>query len=348
MRRVLAAAAIDRLGWPTYRDAGILDLHGVATEVEQTDLSTEASADVHHQATLLRAWDQKYTQLKPGGFTGSVSTLRNDEVKLFREKMNRAVFQVGALPVTKLAFGLPLRAAGHSYICGEEGTGHSLLVFSGRSGFEFLSPEDFEFYGVEIDTAASDDPVFLAMVGALEKAIVSSSRAIRLDRARTGKLGRLLGATLCEEGIGERLQAWPDHATAFNRGLVGWILDMLQAAPPAPDRPPMRHWDTIAAIRQLVSRNSCCPSSVAELTVALGVSRRTLQNACQEIVGLSPIQYLRALRLSEARRMMEQSRSVTEVATQFGFWHLSYFARDYHAMFGELPSKTLERVRACQ
>lgn len=318
--------------------------------MEQADLSTEASADVHHQATLLRAWDQKYTQLRSGGFTGSVSTLRNGGVKLFREQMNRAVFQMGALPATKLGFGLPVRAAGRSYICGEEGNGHSLLVFSGRSGFEFLSPDDFEFYGIEIDTSASasDDPVFLAMVRTLEDVITSSSRAIRLDAARLGKLGRLLGATLSEEGIGDRLQTWPDHAAAFNRGLVGWILDMLQAAPPESDNPPMRHWDTITAIRQLVSQSSSCPSSVAELTVELGVSRRTLQNACQEIVGLSPVQYLRALRLSEARRMMEQSRSVTEVATQFGFWHLSYFARDYHAMFGELPSKTLERVRTCQ
>ena len=316
--------------------------------MEQADLSTEASADVHHQATLLRAWDQKYTQLKPGGFTGSVSTLRNGEVKLFCEQMNRAVFQMGALPVTKLAFGLPVRAAGHSYICGEDGAGHSLLVFSGRSGFEFLSPEDFEFYGIEIDTATSDDPVFLAMAGVLAEAIASSSRAIRLDAARAGKLGRLLGATLGEEEIGERLQSWPVFTTAFNRGLVGWILDMLQVATPEQARPPMRHWDTIAAIRELVVGSSCCPSSVAELSMELGLSRRTLQNACQEIVGLSPVQYLRALRLSEVRRTMARSRSVTEVATQFGFWHLSYFARDYHAMFGELPSKTLERVRTCQ
>ncbi len=110
----------------------------------------------------------------------------------------------------------------------------------------------------------------------------------------------------------------------------------------------MRHWDTIAEIRQLVTEGACCPLSVAELTVELGLSRRTLQNACQEIVGLSPVQYLRALRLGEARRMMGRAASVTEVATQFGFWHLGYFARDYHTMFGELPSKTLERVRRRQ
>ncbi len=304
--------------------------------------------DVHHQATLLHAWDQEYTQLRPGSFTGSVSTLRNGGVKLFSERMNRAIFQMGALPAPRLAFGLPIRAAGRNYICGEEGNDHSLLVFSGSSGFEFLSPEDFEFYGIEIDTAVSDDPVFLTMVKTLEEVITSSSRAIRLDAARAGKLARLLGAILSEEGIGERLQTWPDHAAAFNRGLVGWILDMLQVAAPEQERVPMRHWDTIAEIRQLVTEGACCPLSVAELTVELGLSRRTLQNACQEIVGLSPVQYLRALRLGEARRMMGRAASVTEVATQFGFWHLGYFARDYHTMFGELPSKTLERVRRRQ
>ncbi len=316
--------------------------------MEQADLSTDHSVDVHHQATLLHAWDQEYTQLRPGSFTGSVSTLRNGGVKLFSERMNRAIFQMGALPAPRLAFGLPIRAAGRNYICGEEGNDHSLLVFSGSSGFEFLSPEDFEFYGIEIDTAVSDDPVFLTMVKTLEEVITSSSRTIRLDAARAGKLARLLGAILSEEGIGERLQTWPDHAAAFNRGLVGWILDMLQVAAPEQERVPMRHWDTIAEIRQLVTEGACCPLSVAELTVELGLSRRTLQNACQEIVGLSPVQYLRALRLGEARRMMGRAASVTEVATQFGFWHLGYFARDYHTMFGELPSKTLERVRRRQ
>lgn len=316
--------------------------------MEQADLSTDYSIDVHHQATLLHAWGQEYTQLKPGSFTGSVSTLRNCGVKLFAERMNRAILQIGALPAPRLAFGLPIRAAGRNYICGEEGNDHSLLVFSGRSGFEFLSPEDFEFYGIEIDTGISDDPVFVTMVKTLEEVITSSSRAIQLDAGRAGKLARLLGAILSEEGIGERLQAWPDRAAAFNRGLVGWVLDMLQVAAPEKEHAPMRHWDTIAAIRRLVTEGACCPLSVAELAVELDLSRRTLQNACQEIVGLSPVQYLRALRLSEARRMMARTTSVTEVATQFGFWHLGYFARDYHKMFGELPSKTLERVRGRQ
>jgi AraC family transcriptional regulator, ethanolamine operon transcriptional activator len=29
------------------------------------------------------------------------------------------------------------------------------------------------------------------------------------------------------------------------------------------------------------------------------------------------------------------------VATDWGFWHMGHFARDYRAMFGESPSRTL-------
>lgn len=308
--------------------------------------SIDHSDDVHHQETLLRAWDQDYAQLHPGRFIGSVDTLRNGPVALFREAMNRATFQMGALPPDRLAFGLSLRAKGQSRICGEDGGEDSLLVFSGKSGFEFRSPEDFEFYGIDIDTTGAADPVFCSMVGALSHFLSSGRRAIPLDRKRAARLGQLLRANLSEDGIHDRLQDDEDHALTFNRSLVGALLDILPTTEPETRRQPMRHWDTVTAIRHLVKHGPCCPSSVAELTVELGISRRTLQNACQETVGLGPVQFLRALRLSEARRALIGSVSVTEAAMQFGFWHLGYFARGYHAMFGELPSKTLERHRS--
>ncbi len=307
--------------------------------------STDHSDDVHHQATLLHAWDQEYAQLRAGEFTGSVSTLSTAGIKLFTERMNRAVLQTGALKAGRLAFGLPLRAAGRSRICGEEGSANSLLVFSGNSGFEFLSPDLFEFVGIEIDTACSADPVFLTMARTLEKVISSGRRSISIKPAKAAKLGRVLTVMLSEDGPGARLEDWPDQAAAFNRGLVGWLLDILQTADEEGEPVTPRHWEAISAIGKLVKDSACCPISVAELTVELGLSRRTLQNACQEVIGMSPVQYLRALRLSEARRMMQSARSVTEVATQFGFWHLGYFSRDYQMMFDELPSKTLQRWR---
>ena len=302
------------------------------------------SDDVHFQATLLRGWDQDYVQLQAGRFQGSVNTFGNGPVKLFSERMNCSTFQMGALPEGHLAFGLPIRAAGYSLICGEEGDRNSLLVFSGRSGFEFRAPGDFEFLGIEIAPEGASDPVFRALTRTLAGNLASGRRAIRLDSRSAGKFGRQLRTVLAGDAVRDMLDD-EDRALAFNRGLVGWILDMLPSQTAAPDRQPVRHWEAIMDIRRLVSDSPLCPLSVAELTEETGLSRRTLQSACQQTVGLSPVQYLRALRLSEARRALGRSGSVTEAATQYGFWHLGYFARDYRAMFGELPSETLLRRR---
>ena len=84
-----------------------------------------------------------------------------------------------------------------------------------------------------------------------------------------------------------------------------------------------------------------------DLCTALGVSRRKLHDAFAAVVGMSPPAYLKLRRLVLARRALragDGSRPlVKSVALSHGFWHLGYFARDYRALFGELPSQTVTR-----
>ncbi|WP_432808952.1 helix-turn-helix domain-containing protein [Pantanalinema sp. GBBB05] len=89
------------------------------------------------------------------------------------------------------------------------------------------------------------------------------------------------------------------------------------------------------------------PLTLTDLCQALGTSNRALCYGFQEIFGMSPMSYLKTLRLQSVYRALKTADSsnttVTEIASQFGFYHLSYFARDYKQMFGELPSQTLKR-----
>jgi AraC family ethanolamine operon transcriptional activator len=94
---------------------------------------------------------------------------------------------------------------------------------------------------------------------------------------------------------------------------------------------------------QLVAQRLDDPPTVAELCAGLGVSRRTLQNCFQLTWGMGPLAWLNTLRLNAVRQRLKTATSVTEAATQFGFWHFGHFADDYRALFGELPSSTLRR-----
>jgi AraC family transcriptional regulator, ethanolamine operon transcriptional activator len=71
---------------------------------------------------------------------------------------------------------------------------------------------------------------------------------------------------------------------------------------------------------------------------------RSLINAFEAIRGLSPMEYLKRLRLSGVRRALQLANKETriiDIATDWGFWHMGHFSKYYQAMFGELPSQTL-------
>ncbi|MGK7947579.1 MAG: helix-turn-helix domain-containing protein [Xenococcaceae cyanobacterium] len=99
--------------------------------------------------------------------------------------------------------------------------------------------------------------------------------------------------------------------------------------------------------RDYIEANLDHPVSLADITAAAGVHFTTLLKGFKQHYAISPMAYLKQKRLEAARRTLlaaeSLTTSVTEVATQWRFFHLGRFARDYCQIFGELPSETLKR-----
>ena len=87
--------------------------------------------------------------------------------------------------------------------------------------------------------------------------------------------------------------------------------------------------------------------TIGEICAATGVSWRTLDRAFMERFGIGPKTYLQRARLSRAREQLAASHKgelrVSEIASNWGFWHMGQFAHDYRTVYGELPSETLDQ-----
>jgi transcriptional regulator GlxA family with amidase domain len=116
------------------------------------------------------------------------------------------------------------------------------------------------------------------------------------------------------------------------------------------DRAALRHHAVILRrFRRAVEKYLDQPLYIPELCSAIGVSDRTLRNCCQEQLGMSPKRYLLLRRMHLAQRALRDGApgvtTVTNIATQYGFWQFGRFAGEYMSLFGEAPSTTLHRPR---
>jgi AraC-like DNA-binding protein len=96
---------------------------------------------------------------------------------------------------------------------------------------------------------------------------------------------------------------------------------------------------------RFINSNPGNPVYIAEVCAAIGVAGRTLRLHCLNQLGMSPHRYLWLRRMTLAQRALIRahptSKTVTDIATDLGFWELGRFAVAYRRLFGEVPSATL-------
>jgi AraC-like DNA-binding protein len=138
----------------------------------------------------------------------------------------------------------------------------------------------------------------------------------------------------------------PGSESAIEQDLLQAMLECIDVAHVNFDTAAIQHHRIVARrFHELVAAYPLGPLHMLEISLAIGVSGRTLRLACQEQFGVSPTQYLLLRRMRLARRALRRAdpelTRVTDVATDLGFWELGRFSVKYREIFGESPSTTL-------
>ena len=96
----------------------------------------------------------------------------------------------------------------------------------------------------------------------------------------------------------------------------------------------------------ILRRDLGAPVRMESLARQVGMSLSTLHRHFKTVTGLSPLQYLKQLRLHEAQRLMlmEDMRAAS-AALSVGYESVTQFSREYKRMFGEPPHRDIQRKR---
>lgn len=99
--------------------------------------------------------------------------------------------------------------------------------------------------------------------------------------------------------------------------------------------------EKIARIKARIERRYFDPSlSIESVADEMGISTSYLRREFSRAYALSPIAFLRSVRISHAKNMLESGYlSICEVAEQSGFSSTSYFIQVFHKEVGVSPDK---------
>lgn len=312
---------------------------------------SHTATDVDDQALNLTGWCQLYDQLAPGRFSGSIHELWIGRMQLFHEATSHVLRQSCVVDSESWWFGIPMTRASDCKLASFSLGGDTIAMRPGLSQFELLTPNNFEILGIVVDRRD------------LEKHIQALNQSSRLPRAmrdellkvRPGQRMRLqeLVRQIIEEGARTPdIVANPSSSESIRIAVLDALADICSTHESTGRAPysQMSHYRLVREVRQYLLQNQEETITVVNLCQRFQVSRRTLQYAFQDVMGMSPNAYLRTIRLNGVRRCLRDPNSsvtsVQQAAADWGFWHLSQFARDYQGLFGELPSQCLKRRSA--
>ncbi len=201
------------------------------------------------------------------------------------------------------------------------------------------------FLGLKIDAALVDQE-FAALTGHLPVSTVRFDFPLDLAGPK-GRAVRLLVHSLVEQlDSGDPLF----QRAELQRSQLRCIVTALLLAQPHThtgelrDGPRPGHPRSLRAALAFIETNLAERITLSDIAAAASCSPRTVSSAFRTRLGLSPMSYVRNLRLNRIREdILASTDHVSTIAYRWGVSHLGRFAGEYRDRFDELPSATAAR-----
>ena len=310
------------------------------SRVSAPTLITGRFSDSDEFCAAAAGLNMEFNQLDCGKLDASLELAIGQRFVVQHFDIGRRFHQRGAAPDGQLAFGLPDNFTKLIWY-GRAIEQESILNFSRRGGFDAVTDHDFSGYTFSIGSTllqsavtALDDSLSSEQIRDMVDHFAANSGELKCIRTLACGMHRFSDDVAVANGAYNELEADLAHMLA-------------QCVCNSPDADmnsnfAQRQVAVNRALELILSTHDAI--SVSDVYKYSAVSWRTLDRAFKERFDVTPKQYIVAARMVSVRRSLvtaPQGTKVTDVANDWGFWHLGRFSSDYKRMFGELPSDTL-------
>jgi AraC family ethanolamine operon transcriptional activator len=302
-----------------------------------------ALADTHDLSHAVNGWEQTYRQITPGRFECTLFQANGPDFQFFRESTNRRVVQAGVSPEGLRSIAVPLYVPMQGTFQGQLVDGFAMMSLGEHEEFRLYTPESMHYVGVSLPARTMEELVALTVGDDAVRQLAQNVLPIPGD----GGADQRARLALVIEAAARNPAGFADPAGTqrFQDEIVSLLLGLLDsAAGGARDVTHSTYSDIVRRCERLVQQQADRPLTVLDLCVHLRCSRRTLQTSFQRVANVTPVEYLRSIRLNAVRQLLRSTNAgellIGDAAARWGFTHLSYFAREYRDLFGELPSQT--------
>ena len=95
----------------------------------------------------------------------------------------------------------------------------------------------------------------------------------------------------------------------------------------------------IARVIEHVSSHLDEDITIEDMATHVGMSRAVFHRKFKEATTMSPIQFVKGIRLNNAAMRMAEGKTVNEAATGVGYASPSQFSREFKRMYGQSPKQ---------
>jgi AraC family transcriptional regulator, ethanolamine operon transcriptional activator len=302
------------------------------------------SRDIDDLTAAAVGWNRECTQLRAGRFYGKVAIAHTSHMQMSRVSWNTAIQARGEAPRGTRAIAVPIGSNPAPSFCGGAVGGKEIVTEQEGTEVDFRGAKTCEFLLMSIGIGLLQRHAAALWGEPFESRVVDGRMNLGSVAART-KLAHSWSLVFARVQSDPAALSNPHVAHMVEQSVLNALLGV--AGPPTGRSVPVRRQVLARRAEEFIRGRIDAPITLSDVCDWVGASERSLHLGFLERFGMSPMAYLKALRLNRVRRQLRDATpgtSVTDVAMRSGFLHLGRFATDYGRFFGEWPSATLRHL----